>query len=156
MLEMITEKPLGEETEFLKEEAADRTEPAGHKILVVDDEPPLLRLLAFLLTRQGYIVLTATNGEEALAILRRERPDLLVLDVMMPRLDGYAVATMVRTEPGFATVPIIMLTARAQQEDEERGLAVGVNAYMTKPFEPERLSEMIAGYLGAIASKSSG
>jgi CheY-like chemotaxis protein len=119
----------------------------GKLLLIVDDEPPLLRLLEFLFSRQGYQVRTAANGLEALEILQRERPSLIVLDVMMPRMDGYQVATAVRSNPELADIPIVMLTAKAQEEDQERGMAVGVDTYVTKPFEPERLTEIVAEYL---------
>ena len=128
-------------------------------ILVVDDEPSLLRLMAFVLQRRGYAMITATNGEEALTKLRQNRPDLVVLDIMMPRKDGYQVASEVRADPELTQTPIIMLSAKAQDEDIERGLALGVNAYITKPFEPERLAEAVAAALaeaksGAIATTS--
>ncbi|MDX1933633.1 MAG: response regulator [Capsulimonadales bacterium] len=117
------------------------------KVLVADDEPPLLRLMEFLLVRQGYTVLTALNGEEALAVARSERPDLILLDVMMPRLDGLGVVTILRNDPELKATPILMLTARAQDEDRERGLDAGVDAYVTKPFDPEQLSEIIARFI---------
>ena len=119
----------------------------GFTILVVDDEPPLLRLLEFLLQRQGYQVLTATDGVAAMEILQTVRPDLLVLDVMMPRMDGYQVAEAVRADARLAEIPIIMLTAKAQDEDEEQGRIAGADVYLTKPFEPDALAERISRFL---------
>lgn len=121
----------------------------AYRILVADDEPALLRLMDFVLAKQGHILLTATNGEEALDIAREHRPDLIVLDIMMPRLDGYRVAEALRTDAdeALARIPIIMLTAKAQEEDIQRGLAVGVDRYVTKPFSPEHLVEIVAAYL---------
>lgn len=118
-------------------------------ILVVDDEPALLRLMEFLLARQGYTMLTATNGEEALERIRSHRPDLVVLDIMMPKMDGYSVAEAMRADadPQVARTPIIMLSAKAQDEDIERGLQAGVNEYITKPFSPEAFAELVVAHL---------
>lgn len=118
-----------------------------HTILVADDEPTLLRLMEFVLVRQGHRLLAATNGEEALALAGREKPDLVVLDIMMPRLDGYAVAAAIRADPALAGLPIVMLTARTQDEDIARGVAVGVDTYLTKPFAPELLIQVVAAHL---------
>lgn len=121
----------------------------AHRILVVDDEPALLRLMDFVLARHGYTLLSATNGEEALALAREHRPDLIVLDIMMPRVDGYQVAEVLRADAELASIPIIMLTAKAQEEDIERGLAVGVDRYVTKPFSPDDFVEIVAAHLGS-------
>ena len=118
-----------------------------HTILVADDEPTLLRLLEFVLVRQGHRLLTAANGEEALALVHRERPDLVVLDIMMPRMDGYSVAEAIRADPVSAGTPIIMLSARTQDEDIARGVAVGVDTYLTKPFAPELFIKVVAAHL---------
>jgi CheY-like chemotaxis protein len=119
-----------------------------YKILVVDDEPALLRLMEFVLAKQGYTMLTATNGEEALQQAREQRPDLIVLDIMMPKLDGYQVAETLRADAELGRIPIIMLSAKAQEEDIERGVAAGVDRYVTKPFSPEQLVELASTYLG--------
>jgi CheY-like chemotaxis protein len=120
-------------------------------VLVADDEPALLRLMEYLLTREGHRLLTATNGDEALQIARDERPDLVVLDIMMPRQDGYMVAQAIRADTVIGKTPIIMLSARAQEEDIARGVAVGVDTYLTKPFSPEQLLELVATYLAEAA-----
>ena len=118
-----------------------------HRILVVDDEPALLRLMEFVLAKQGHTMLTATNGEDALNMVRSQRPDLVVLDIMMPKLDGYQVAEAIRADDDLKHTPIIMLSAKAQEEDIERGVAAGVDRYVTKPFSPDELSTIVSGYL---------
>jgi len=133
--------------------AAEPAPTRPRTILVVDDEPALLRLMSFLLQRKGYVMLTATNGEEALDVVREQRPDLVVLDIMMPRLDGYEVAAAIRADPQIADLPIIMLSAKAQEEDIERGRAAGVDIYITKPFEPEALAATVAAFLSGDAAR---
>ena len=103
----------------------------GETILVVEDEPVLLEALEYNLTRQGYEVRTATDGLQALEIARDARPDLIVLDIMLPELDGFEVCRILRRE---MNVPILMLTARADEVDKVVGLEVGADDYMTKPF----------------------
>ena len=118
-----------------------------HTILVVDDEPALLRLMEFVLAKQGHAMLTATNGEEALEMIRSQRPDLIVLDIMMPKLDGYQVAEAIRADDDLKHTPIIMLSAKAQEEDIERGVAAGVDRYVTKPFSPDELATIVSDHL---------
>ena len=118
-------------------------------ILVVDDEPSLLRLMEFLLTRQGYQLVTAVNGEEALLMIKEHRPNLVVLDIMMPKMDGYEVTERLRSDPDtvLAATPILMLSAKAQDEDIIRGIQAGSEAYITKPFDPEILTTAVAAML---------
>ena len=118
-----------------------------YKILVVDDEPSIVRLMEFILARQGHEMLVAVNGEEALQKVRSEQPDLVLLDIMMPRIDGYEVARTLRADAETAGMPIIMLSAKAQEEDIQKGIDVGVNEYITKPFSPEHLVHVVADYL---------
>lgn len=118
------------------------------KILVVDDEPFIVRSLTFVLKKQGYETVTATDGEEALAKIREERPDLVFLDVMMPKRDGYEVCRQVRASPEMGNPYIIMLTARGQEADKERGLRLGVDEFMTKPFSPSKVIERAKAVLG--------
>ena len=116
-------------------------------ILVVDDEPALLRLMAFVLEKHGYHMLTATNGDEALEVVRDQKPDLIVLDIMMPRKDGYQVAEAIRADPEISAIPIVMLSAKAQDEDIERGMTAGVDTFITKPFDPNQLADTVAAFL---------
>ena len=120
------------------------------KILVVDDEPVIVRLMEFILARQGYELLVAVDGEEALQKIRAHHPDLVLLDIMMPRIDGYEVARLLRADSETAGLPIIMLSAKAQKEDIRRGAEVGVDAYVTKPFSPEHLVQVVAEHLQRI------
>ncbi len=109
------------------------------KILVVDDEPPIVRLMGFILARHGHQILSAVNGEQALEMVREHNPDIVLLDIMMPRIDGYEVARTLRADPKYARLPIIMLSAKAQEEDIQKGIEVGVDEYITKPFSPEHV-----------------
>ena len=126
----------------------------AYKILVVDDEPTIVRLMEFILARQGHQMVVAVNGEEALAKIRAEQPDLVLLDIMMPRLDGYEVAQRLRADPATAKLPIIMLSAKAQEEDIRKGVDVGVDEYITKPFSPEHLVHVVADYLQRVKKET--
>jgi len=113
-------------------------------ILVIDDEPYALRAMSYLLTREGYEVITATNGEEGLQRVRELRPPLVFLDIMMPQMDGYEVCQHIRSDSRLDKTYIIMLSAKGQQIDRERGLAEGANEYMTKPFSPREVVKRLA------------
>ena len=113
------------------------------KVLVVDDEPFILRSLSFVLRREGLEVIEARDGVEALEAARRERPDLMFLDIMMPRKDGYQVCREIKEDPDLSETYVIILTAKGQQSDRERGLAAGADEYMTKPFSPSRLVQRV-------------
>lgn len=115
-----------------------------HLILVVDDEPPIVRLVRAKLRVDGYEVLTATRGEEALAIMQQEVPDLVVLDVMMPEMDGFETLRRIRQH---SQVPVVMLTARGSDADKLKGLHSGADDYVTKPFNPDELEARIAAVL---------
>jgi two-component system alkaline phosphatase synthesis response regulator PhoP len=117
------------------------------RILVADDEPALLRLLEFVLGRRGYIIQGVTNGNAAIEVLKTESPDLVILDVMMPGLDGYEVLTFIRETPRLEGLPVVMLTARAQLDDIQRGLTLGADAYLAKPFDPEELLSVVESLL---------
>lgn len=114
-------------------------ETAIKKILVVDDEPDVNALLTLMLKTQGYNVIVAGDGQEALEKARGENPDLILLDVMLPRIDGYKVARMLKFDENYSHIPIIMLTAKIQEKDRQTGLEMGVNEYMTKPFDTAAL-----------------
>jgi DNA-binding response OmpR family regulator len=113
-------------------------------ILVVDDEPEIVRLLRSYLEKDGYRVVTAYNGEEALYVARHEKPDLVVLDILMPKMDGLAFTRRIRREQD---VPIIMLTARAEETDRIVGLEMGADDYVTKPFSPRELVARVRAVL---------
>ncbi len=127
----------------------------AYKILVVDDEPTIVRLMEFILARQGHQMIVAVNGEEALEKIKGEQPDLVLLDIMMPRIDGYEVAHRLRADPQTAALPIIMLSAKAQDEDVRKGVEVGVNEYITKPFAPDHLVQVVAKHLSRIEDEKS-
>lgn len=113
------------------------------RILIVDDEEDILKVLKFRLEANNYEVLSASDGQEGLTKARTEKPDLMILDLMLPKLDGYKVCRMLKFDETYKTIPIIMFTARAQKEDEGLGKEMGADAYITKPFEPEVLLEKI-------------
>jgi two-component system alkaline phosphatase synthesis response regulator PhoP len=110
-----------------------------HKILIADDEPNILISLEYLMKREGYQVLVARDGQEALDAILRERPDLVLLDVMMPVKTGYEVCQEVRASESVRDTLILMLTAKGRETDLAKGLALGANAYMTKPFSTKEL-----------------
>ena len=117
-------------------------------ILIADDEEPLRRLVQTTLESAEVRILQAADGEAALELARRERPDLIVLDVMMPRRTGLEVARALRQDPATATFPILMLTGLGQEKDREEVLALGVSGYLVKPFSPlelmKRVQEVLA------------
>jgi DNA-binding response OmpR family regulator len=117
-------------------------------VLVADDDPDILALVRFRLERDGYEVLSAPDGETALDLARARPPDLAVLDVMMPRMDGYEVTRRLREHGPTTTIPIILLTARVQEPDLERGFEAGADDYVTKPFSPQALGERVQAALG--------
>ena len=117
-------------------------------VLVADDDPDILALVRFRLERDGYEVLSAPDGETALDLAMARTPDLAVLDVMMPRLDGYEVTRRLREHGPTTTIPIILLTARVQEPDLERGFEAGADDYVTKPFSPQALGERVQAALG--------
>jgi DNA-binding response OmpR family regulator len=117
-------------------------------VLVADDDPDILALVRFRLERDGYEVLSAPDGETALDRALARPPDLALLDVMMPRLDGYEVTRRLRAHGPTTTIPIILLTARVQEHDVARGFAAGADDYVTKPFTPQVLGERVQAALG--------
>lgn len=123
----------------------------GKRVLLVDDEPNILISLEFLMQREGYEVQVARDGEEGLAVARAWRPDLIVLDVMMPRKNGFDVCQAIRADPALAHTCIVMLTAKGRAIDVAKGLALGANAYITKPFATKDLVQRVRALLGARA-----
>jgi pilus assembly protein CpaE len=120
----------------------------AEKILIVDDDTETLRLVGLMLQRQGYEVVSAPGGEQALKLVDTENPDLIVLDIMMPFLDGYQVTERIRSHAEWSDIPILMFTAKTQVEDKVAGYEAGADDYMTKPVHPAELSARIKSLLG--------
>lgn len=117
-------------------------------ILVADDDEDILALVSLRLRRLGYRVVEAVDGEAALARVSEDRPALAILDLMMPRADGHEVLRRLRAEPETASLPVILLSARARSADAAAGLEAGADAFLSKPFRAEELAEAIRGLLG--------
>jgi DNA-binding response OmpR family regulator len=117
-------------------------------ILVADDDPDIQSLVVLRLERSGYRVIRASDGQEALDLALAEHPDLAVLDIMMPKLDGCEVTRSLRSHPETADMPVILLTARVQDGDVTRGLEAGATDYVKKPFSPQELGARVASILG--------
>jgi two-component system phosphate regulon response regulator PhoB len=126
----------------------------SHRILVVDDEPDITALVAYHLARAGYRVSTAANGAEALRLARTERPDLVILDLMLPGVSGYDVLAELRRLDDTRDVGVILLTARREEVDRIRGLTLGADDYLTKPFSPAELSLRVKALLRRLAAPS--
>lgn len=105
-----------------------------HRVLIVDDEPNIVLALELLMKKEGYEVHTADDGEKAFHSVEEFRPDLVLLDIMMPKMDGYEVCQRIRSDASLKDVRIIMLTAKGREVEKEKGLALGVDSYITKPF----------------------
>ena len=117
------------------------------RVLVADDDEDILSLVAFRLERSGFTVLKACDGEEALRLATDEVPDLAVLDVMMPKLDGYEVTRQMRANEKTSRIPVILLTARAQESDVAAGFEAGADDYVKKPFSPQELGTRVQAIL---------
>lgn len=120
-----------------------------HKILIADDEPNIVLSLEFLMKKEGFEVAVARDGEETLAQVKSFDPDLLLLDVMMPKKSGYEVCEALRADPGRAGLIIVMLTAKGRDTEVAKGLAIGADAYVTKPFSTKELVLKVKDLLGA-------
>ncbi|MBI4364783.1 MAG: response regulator [Candidatus Latescibacteria bacterium] len=118
------------------------------KILVVDDEIYIVHILDFSLGMEGYEVVTALDGEQALEKVKTEKPDLIVLDIMMPKLDGYEVCKSIKSNSATQNIPVILLSAKGRNVDQKMGFDVGADDYITKPFSPRKLVERINQLLG--------
>lgn len=121
----------------------------SRKILVADDEPNIVISIEYLMKREGYAVLVARDGQEALDMIARDRPDLVLLDVMMPKKSGFEVCQAVRASEHLQATKILMLTAKGRDTDLAKGLALGADAYMTKPFSTRELVQKVAEMLAA-------
>jgi len=109
------------------------------KVLIVDDEPNIVLSVEFLMQREGHEVMTASDGQEATDLLATARPDLMILDVMMPRKNGFEVCAEVRADPDLSRMPILMLTAKGREAEMKKGISLGADAYITKPFSTHDL-----------------
>jgi CheY-like chemotaxis protein len=118
------------------------TEPLG-RVLVVDDDEVIRQLIAVNLQLEGFEVSTAVDGQDCLERVGEVRPDVITLDVMMPRLDGWVTAMRLREDEGTRHIKVVMITARAQEHDVRRGHEIGVDAYVTKPFDPNQLIQTV-------------
>ncbi len=119
------------------------------RVLVCDDEPYIVESVSYVVRKAGFEVLVAEDGEEALATAKREHPDLIFLDIMMPRLSGHEVCRRLKEDPATQGAYIVMLTARGQEEDERRALDMGADEFMTKPFSPRKMRAKLQEVLGA-------
>jgi DNA-binding response OmpR family regulator len=126
---------------------ADRRRNVSKKILIADDEPSIVAALEFLLQRNGYEVHVARNGEEALELVEAHNPDLVLLDVMMPRKSGYEVCARLREREEWRHIKIIMLSAKGRDAEVNKGLTMGADVYVTKPFSTRELLAQIKGLL---------
>jgi len=113
------------------------------RILIVDDEPNIVLSLEFLMQQSGYDVHTAVDGEQALEAIRTSPPDLILLDVNMPKINGYDVCATVRKNPGWQGIRILMLTAKGRDVEREKGLAMGADGYVTKPFATQEVVDKV-------------
>ena len=116
---------------------------AKGKILVVDDEVNITQILEFSIGAEGYEVITAANGEEAIDKARREQPDLIILDIMMPKIDGYEACRILKANPLTKSIPVVLLTAKGRDIDKRLGYEVGATDYIIKPFSPNKLVDRI-------------
>jgi DNA-binding response OmpR family regulator len=128
-----------------------RRENAVARILAVDDSPTILEMIKAILVAGGYEVITAADGQEALNMARSEKPELILLDVMLPKLDGYRVCRLLKFDQNYKHIPIIMLTAKTEEQSMATGLRTGADQYLTKPIEPEVLLSSVAQELGKVA-----
>ncbi len=125
------------------------TETMGRKVLIVDDEPNIVWSLEFLMKKEGYAVATAADGEDALAQMREAAPDLVLLDINIPKGNGYAICQAIRANPAWSDVRVVMLTAKGRDVDREKGLAVGADDYVTKPFSTHEVVDLVRRLLGS-------
>lgn len=120
----------------------------ARKVLIADDEPNIVTSLEYLMTRSGYEVMAARNGDEALALVESFAPDLVLLDVMMPRRSGYEVCQKMRERPEWRHIRIVMVSAKGREAEVSKGLSLGADAYVTKPFSSRELVQKVAELLG--------
>jgi two-component system, OmpR family, alkaline phosphatase synthesis response regulator PhoP len=117
------------------------------RILLVDDEPALLELIKIRLEANGYEIISASDGQQALDLARKEMPELIILDLMLPKVDGYQVCRLLKSDDKYKKIPILLFTACAQESDKESGREAGADGYIVKPFEPNSLLAKIKEFL---------
>ena len=120
----------------------------GNKILVVDDEPNIVRSLTFVLNKGGYDVSFARDGEQAMTMIRDSKPNILILDVMMPNKSGYEVCNEIKSDPDLRDIHVVMLTAKGQDDDRETALSQGADEYISKPFSPIKILARVKEIFG--------
>ncbi len=121
------------------------------RILIADDDAFIRRPLEWILSQEGFDAQTAADGDECMEMLRADPPDLLILDVMMPGLDGFEICRRMQDDPTLRRIPVVLLSARGREHDRERGMALGAAEYMTKPYSPTDLMQRIRGLLEPVA-----
>jgi DNA-binding response OmpR family regulator len=124
------------------------------KLLIVDDEPSILVSLQFLMTQSGHEVYTATSGEEAIEAIMKVHPDLILLDVMLPGIDGFEVCEIVRLNPKWRKIKVVFLSAKGKEEDIAKGMVLGADAYITKPYANKEVVKTVTDLLGGEESES--
>jgi two-component system alkaline phosphatase synthesis response regulator PhoP len=117
------------------------------KILIAEDEPDIRELVAFTLRFGGYEVVTASNGEEAVKLARQENPDLILLDVRMPRMTGYDACREIKADPNLKMIPVVFLSAKGQESEIQAGIESGAEEYLLKPFAPDQLTQRVQAIL---------
>jgi DNA-binding response OmpR family regulator len=124
------------------------------RILLVDDEPSIVKMVGKRLEVEGFELLVAVDGQEALAKAKADQPDLIILDLMLPKLNGYEVCTMLKQDTRYQKIPILLFTAKAQEKDEKLGMECGADAYVRKPFRAQELLEKIRALLEASSGRA--
>ena len=121
-----------------------------HRILLVDDEPSIVKMVGKRQEVEGFDVVVAMDGQEGLTKAQTEHPDLIVLDLMLPKMNGYEVCTMLKQDARYQKIPVVLFTAKAQEKDEKLGMECGANAYVRKPFRAQELLDTIRSLLGLV------
>jgi chemosensory pili system protein ChpA (sensor histidine kinase/response regulator) len=145
----LIRQSLGSSVKVVYQAAAEKPARLRDTVMVVDDSITMRRVASKLLERHNYEVITAKDGVDALAQLQDVRPDVILLDIEMPRMDGFELATHMRNEASFSQIPIIMITSRTGEKHRDRALEIGVTNYMGKPYQEEELIENIQSALGS-------
>jgi DNA-binding response OmpR family regulator len=128
--------------------------PEAKRVLVAEDEPDIRGLIVFSLEYAGYEVIEALNGDEAIKLAESEQPDLILLDVRMPRINGYEACSVLKSQESTRGIPVVFLSARGQEAEIKRGLELGAEEYILKPFAPDELYERVGGILERLARRS--